>query len=145
MNFTCMEEELLRDEGLRLRPYTCSAGHLTIGVGHKVTGRENIGDTISLEVAGSLLTRDIATALAAATRIFGRERFEAFSEARQRAVVNMVFNLGEDRFRGFKRMIAAIHAGEWSEAATHCLDSKYAQQVGERARRVARQLREGGA
>jgi lysozyme len=145
MNFTLMEEELLRDEGLRLRPYTCSAGHLTIGVGHKITGRENLGDTISLEVAGSLLTRDIASALAAATRIFGRERFESFSEARQRAVINMIFNLGEDRFRGFKRMIAAIIAGDWKDAAAHCLDSKYAQQVGERSKRVANQLRAGGA
>ena len=145
MNFTTMEEELIRDEGLRLRPYTCSAGHLTIGVGHKITGRESLGDTISLEVAGMLLTRDIATALAAATRIFGRERFEGFAEARQRAVVNMIFNLGEDRFQGFKRMIAAIQAGSWADAAAHCLDSKYAQQVGERAKRVARQLREGGA
>lgn len=144
MDFTRMEEELIRDEGLRLRPYTCSAGHLTIGVGHMITGRENVGETISLEMAGFLLTRDIATALSAVINVLGRSSFESFSEARQRALVNLMFNLGPDRFAGFKKMIAAVRAGDWSEAAAHCLDSKYAQQVGDRAKRVAKQLREGG-
>ena len=54
MNYTQMELDLIRDEGIRLRTYRCTAGHLTIGVGHKVTPRDRIseGDTISLEAAG---------------------------------------------------------------------------------------------
>lgn len=142
MDYTAMEEELIRDEGLRLRPYRCTAGHMTIGVGHLITGAES-WDSVSLEMAGTLLTRDIATAISNVTSALGRNVFDAMTDARQRAVVNMMFNLGPTRFAGFKKMIAAIRAGDWSEAATHCLDSQYAQQVGARARRVATQLRTG--
>jgi len=145
MDITRMEEDLIRDEGIRLRPYKCSAGHLTIGVGHRITANDRAAsaDSLSLEAVGMLLTRDIATALGAAFRIFGREAFEAMADARQRAVVNMIFNLGEARFAGFRRMIAAIKAGRWGDAAAECLGSKYAEQVGARATRVAYQLRNG--
>ena len=140
-----MEEDLIRDEGIRLRPYKCSAGHLTIGVGHRITANDRAAssDSLSLEAVGMLLTRDIATALGAAFRIFGREAFEAMTDARQRAVVNMIFNLGEARFAGFRRMIAAIKEHRWKDAAAECLDSAYARQVGKRALRVSEALRTG--
>lgn len=143
MDFTRMEEDLLRDEGLALRPYRCTAGHLTIGVGHLITSRDNLDDTqtISLELAGMLLTRDIATALATANTIFGRERFESFAEPRQRALVNMIFNLGAERFAKFVKMITAVKEHRWDDAARECLDSAYAKQVGKRAVRVAKCLR----
>lgn len=145
MDFTHMEEDLLRDEGLRLRTYACSRGHLTIGVGHKLTPQDRLseGDAISLETAGLFLARDIATAMATANVIFGRDVFESMADARQRALVNMIFNLGGDRFRGFQRMIAAVQTHRWQEAARECLDSEYARQVGARAKRVAAALRDG--
>lgn len=145
MDFTRMEEDLHRDEGLRLRPYKCSTGHLTIGFGHRITKYDRIDaySTISTEMAGTLLTRDISTAFDAATSVFGRESFDSIEEPRQRAIVNMIFNLGADRFRGFKKMIAAIKVRDWERAAEECLDSKYAKQVGKRADRVAHALRTG--
>ena len=145
MNYTQMELDLIRDEGLRLRTYRCSAGHLTIGVGHKVTDRDRIaeGDTISLEVAGLYLNRDIATAIGTANTVFGRDRFEAMTDARQRALVNMIFNLGSGKFAGFRKMITAIKSHQWDAAARECLDSAYARQVGARAQRVAEALRTG--
>ena len=145
MDFTRMEEDLLRDEGLRLRPYRCSAGHLTIGVGHRIRPGERFDehDTISVEVAGMLLTRDIATALGTANVTFGRERFESMTDARQRAIVNMIFNLGADRFAGFVKMIRAIKEHRWDDASTECLTSRYAKLVGARAERVAAALKTG--
>lgn len=145
MDYTQMELDLIRDEGLRLRTYRCSAGHLTIGVGHKVTDRDRIaeGDTISLEAAGLYLTRDIATALGTANTVFGRDRFESMTDGRQRAITNMIFNLGPERFAGFRRMITAIKSRQWDDAARECLDSAYARQVGARAQRVADALRTG--
>ncbi|NCC91708.1 MAG: lysozyme [Opitutae bacterium] len=145
MDFTRMEEDLLRDEGLRLRPYKCSAGHLTIGVGHKVTPHDRIteGDAISLETAGLFLSRDIAIALGTANTIFGRDRFESLPDARQRALVNMIFNLGAERFAKFVKLITAIKERRWADAAVECLDSTYARQVGNRAIRVSGALRTG--
>lgn len=140
-----MELDLIRDEGLRLRTYRCSAGHLTIGVGHKVADRDRLaeGDSISLEAAGLLLSRDIATAIGTANTIFGLDRFETMTDARQRALVNMIFNLGSGKFAGFRRMILAVKEHRWDDAARECLDSAYAKQVGARANRVANALKSG--
>ena len=145
MDYTHMEEDLIRDEAIRLRTYRCSAGHLTIGVGHKITPTDRIaeGDTISLEEAGLYLNRDIATAIGTANTVFGRDRFEAMTETRQRAITNMIFNLGAGKFAGFRKMITAIKEHRWDDAERECLDSAYAKQVGNRAKRVAYQLKTG--
>ena len=145
MDYTHMEEDLIRDESLRLRTYRCSKGYLTIGVGHKITPTDRIdeGDTISLEAAGLFLSRDIATALGTANTVFGRGRFESMTDARQRAITNMIFNLGSEKFAGFRRMITAIKEHRWDDAELECLDSAYAKQVGNRAKRVAYQLKTG--
>lgn len=147
MNYIQVEEDLIRDEGVKLRVYRCTAGHKTIGVGHKLSEREILTglSEISLEQAGDLLHQDIGTALNACYRIFGRERFDSFSEPRQRALVNMAFQLGETRFRGFRLMIAAVKAGDWAEARRQALDSKWARSDSPaRARRVAQAIG-GGA
>jgi lysozyme len=39
MNRQLLAQELLRDEGLRLKPYRCTAGALTIGVGRNLDAR----------------------------------------------------------------------------------------------------------
>lgn len=146
MNYLQTELDLIRDEGVRLRAYKCTAGHLTIGVGHKLTPREIQADmtTISLEQAGFLLHQDIGLALAGCYGIFGRERFDTFSEPRQRALVNMCFQLGTRGLANFKRMVAAIMRGDWTTAHREALDSKWAKSDSPaRANRVAEALRVG--
>ena len=143
MNYTQMELDLIRDEGIRLRVYRCTAGHLTIGVGHKLTEREvlqGLSET-SLEQAGYLLHMDIGIAMNGCASIFGRDRFDSFTEARQRALVNMCFQMGAQGLANFKRMIAAIMSNDWDEAADEALDSKWARSDSpERARRVAKMI-----
>ena len=143
MDWTQLEQDLIRDEGLRLRRYECSAGHPTIGVGHKLLPSEQDLKEVSLAEAGNLLRLDIQAAVVALETVFGVNCLDSWSEARQRALVNMAFNLGGGRLAGFKRMIAAIEVDNWPAAAAECLDSAYARQVGKRAERVARALREG--
>lgn len=146
MNYLQTELDLIRDEGVRLRAYKCSKGHLTIGVGHKLTPRELQSDMteISLEQAGYLLHQDIGLALAGCYGIFGRWLFDGLSEPRQRALVNMCFQLGTAGLADFKRMVAAILRGDWIEAHKEALDSKWAKSDSPaRAQRVARELLEG--
>jgi lysozyme len=143
MNWTKLEEDLIRDEGLRLRRYPCSKGHPTIGVGHKLRPHEQNITEISLTEAGRLLRLDIQHAIDGLENVFGTRCMDRWSERRQRALVNMMFNLGETRFRGFKRMIKNIELWNWALASVECLDSAYARQVGKRAERVAKAIREG--
>ena len=67
-----------------------------------------------------------------------------FSENRQKALLNMMFNLGYNKFTGFKKMIAAIKLNDWEEAAEQAKDSRWYRQVGKsRSERIITRLREG--
>ena len=144
MNWVQLEQDLIRDEGVRLQRYICPAGHYTIGVGHKLRPHEQNLLNISLTEAGRLLRLDIDDAITDLEAVFGLHCLDHWSERRQRALVNMAFNLGRARFSGFEEMIAAIKVGDWQTAAAECLNSKYARKdVPARAARVARALQEG--
>lgn len=128
--------ELRRDEGVRLKPYRCSAGRLSIGAGRNL---DDVG--ISAAEAELMLANDIARAIADLDRALPWWR--GLSAARRRALVNMAFNLGLPKLLGFAEMLGALRAGEYDRAARAALDSRWARQVGARAERVAAMMREG--
>ena len=144
MNFRKLEEDLIRDEGLRLTVYRCPAGLKTIGVGHQLTDFDLDIKSCSLETAGMYLSKDIAVAIEGTIRIFGRDIWDSMSERRQHALINMMFNLGESGFRGFVKMIAAVKAGIWHRAGDEAISSLwYHQTGGARAGRIVMALLEG--
>jgi lysozyme len=55
----------------------------------------------------------------------------------------MSFNLGQTRLAGFQRLREAVKEQDWEQAAAELLDSKWATQVGQRAVRLAEQMRRG--
>lgn len=124
------------NEGLRLKPYHCTAGKLTIGYGRNL---EDVG--ITAEEAEMLLYND----LAAADRDLKRALpwVASLDAARQEALLDMAFNLGISRLLRFKKMLAALQEKDWEGAANQCLDSTYARQVGARAHRNAHALKHG--
>ena len=143
-----LERELIRDEGWRSKPYKCTKGHWTIGVGHKMHPGELVGRIRDIEWSSekvfATLAQDIQIAVRGCEMIFGRSRFESFSDVRQRALVNMCFQMGTFGLQGFERMIDAIFKGDWTQARNEALDSKWARSDSpERAQRVARMLLEG--
>jgi lysozyme len=142
-----LEKELIRDEGWRSKPYKCTAGHWTIGVGHKMHPGELVGRIRSIEWNSTqifeTLERDIQLAVRGCEMIFG-SRFDSFTDARQRALVNMCFQLGAHGLQGFKRMVSAIFADDWVQAHNEALDSKWARSDSPaRAKRMAKMLLEG--
>ena len=122
-------DDLVLDEGMRLKPYVDSVGKLTIGVGRNLDDRGLLADEIEL-----MLTNDIAQAERDLCVVFPQA--QSFSQERKDALSNMLFNLGLTRFNGFKQMIVAINGNDWEEAAIQAMDSKWAQQVGSRATRI---------
>ncbi len=127
--------DLIRDEGDKVYPYTDTTGNLTIGVGHNLTACG-----ISQAIRDMLLTEDIVIALGKATTF---PWFEHLNEVRQRVIVNMVFNMGMARVEEFTLMIQAIKNGDYTEATRQMLDSTWAQQVGDRADRLAHMFLSG--
>jgi lysozyme len=65
-------------------------------------------------------------------------------DVRQRALINMAFNL-RARLLGFTNTLAAIQASDWQKAHDEMLDSLWAKQVGERAQRLASMILTGEA
>ena len=130
-----LTKQLIRDEGLKLKPYTDTVGKLTIGVGRNL---EDNG--ISEAEAIHMLQNDINTSERELSRY---SWFMQLDPIRRDAIINMHFNLGLPRLLTFRSMIAALDDGNYTKAANEALDSKWAQQVGERATRIAKQIKTG--
>ena len=131
--------QLRTDEGVRESAYTDSLGYLTIGVGRLIDAR--VGGKLSQDEIDYLLEHDLDRAEATAKALF--PTFQALSDARKAVLLNMAHNLGQTRLAAFQRFREAVGAEDWGRAHDEMLDSRWADQVGERARRLARQLKEG--
>lgn len=135
MNLTDLRMELIRDEGLRLKPYHCTAGKLTIGVGRNI---EDIG--ITKEEALYMLDSDISRICQELDKALPWWR--TLSDTRRRVLVNMGF-MGVPRLLGFVKALAAMKSGDYEEAAEQMHESRWAGQVGQRATRLCEMMRHG--
>lgn len=124
-----------RHEGLRLKPYLCTADKLTIGYGRNL---EDMG--ISEDEATYLLQTDIDRCYSELS-VF--TWFHELDQIRQEALISMLFNLGLPRFLTFKKMIARLKEKRYSEAANEMIRSRWALQVGERANELAYMVERG--
>lgn len=126
---------IMEHEGLRLKPYQCTAGKLTIGYGRNI---EEVG--IDEREAEHLLDNDIGRVL---DELETLDFWGCLGSVRQAVLVDMCFNLGFPRLAGFRKMLAACRAGDFEAAAVEMLDSRWARQVGRRAQRLAEMMRTG--
>lgn len=129
--------ELIKDEGLRLKPYKCTAGKTTIGVGRNL---DDVG--ISQSEAYTLLASDIARVKKECER---QPWWLAVVDdpVRSRVMLNMCFNLGIRRLSGFKNTLDAVQDKRWRDAAAGMRASMWAKQVGARAERLAKMMESG--
>ena len=134
---TPLEAQLMDHEGLKLRAYLCPAGRVSIGIGRNLQDKG-----ITAEEAMLLLRNDIEECEGDLRLSFGF--FARLSEPRQRALVDLRFNLGPGRFRLFKKMIAALAKDDYETAAQELETSSWFTQVQpKRATRLVRQIRTG--
>jgi len=107
-------ESLKRHEGLRLKPYLCPAGKLTIGYGRNL---EDVG--ISEEEAAEMLYNDEAVAVRAADRLVGDGPMAPRAFA---VLTHLVFWLGASKVEhGFPKFLAALLDCRYADAAHELL------------------------
>ncbi len=123
-------EMLQRDEGLRLKLYRDTRGNWSIGYGRNLHARG-----LNKEEALLLMQNDILACQGDLDAHIGWWRL--LSAPRQLAMLSLCYNLGIYGLKEFKDALAATEAGHYQEAAREFLDSKWARQVGYRARRIA--------
>ena len=158
-----LEDQLILHEGLRLEVYKCPAGYWTVGVGRNLEGkplrkeeqeyifkRSGLAPDEVIEVlkergitkdeALFLLRRDIEDAIKDLSNF---DWFPRLDPVRRKVVIDMRYNLGPTRFRGFKKMIAALARGDYKAAAAEMVDSKWYHEVGNRSKRLVRMMETG--
>lgn len=144
MDKTQMATELKLDEGEvkiggRHVVYNDHLGFATLGIGRLVDRRR--GGGISDAEALMLLSNDIEERHQLLLR--SMPVYKSLDAVRQRAVLNMSFQLGVQGVLEFKRMIAALTRRDYAAAAVECLMSDYGKQTPARAKRVADMIETG--
>ena len=155
-SMTELLDQLVLHEGLELLPYKDSLGIDTIGIGrnleHRGLSEEELGYMgkdisdlcewgITKEQAYYLAENDI--------KIVEEEICKAhpcvleLDEVRQRVLIDMAFNIGVPRLKKFVKMWQAIHDKDFEEAKAQMLDSRWANQVGNRAVRLSNAMESG--
>lgn len=129
-------DSLIKHEDVKLYMYVCPAGKQTIGVGH------NLERPISREAAMQILLDDIEEAKNELNRAFPRWA-EDINQVRQEVLIEMCFNIGAPRLSSFKKMWGALKAFDFDKAADEMLDSRWADQVGQRAETLSLKMRIG--
>lgn len=135
MNISMLIESIRKHEGLSLVPYKDTEGHLTIGYG------KNLDAGISLRQAYLLLDSDIETCMIELDK--GFPGWREHPDHVQNVLLEMQFNLGRPRLAKFQKMWAALANDDYETASKEMLASKWAEQVGQRAQTLAKQMAEG--
>lgn len=129
-DFSVLVDEVKEAEGLRLKAYRDSVGVWTVGYGTNLQ---------ELEIDQALADKWLVDKLAASE--LEAQRFPWFAgltRTRQRAIVELIYNLGIPKLVRFEKFLAAMAAGDYLTARNELLDSRWSVQVGPtRANRIA--------
>ena len=139
MNRDRLKFQLKHDEGWRASAYQDHLGFWTIGYGFLIDERRcgKLPARVAefwLDHLLDKLTAELAVRVPC---------WDEQPEIVQEALANMAYQLGVNGLLKFKRMLRAVALRHYGEAARHALDSKWAEQTPNRARRVANMIRAG--
>jgi len=144
MNIDQLREELKIDEGCKYEIYLDHLGLPTFGIGHLVLDSDmeygqEVGTPVSEDRVNECFAKDVETVLSESLQLY--PNFEVLPEEAQLIIANMMFNMGRPRLSKFKGMKAAIDAGDYHRAAVEMVDSRWYQQVTNRADRLVARMR----
>ena len=129
---------LKRHEGVESHVYRCSAGFETIGAGRNIS-KSGLG--LSDDEVDYLLENDIVRVIKELSSEY--PWFRGLDDVRKDAMIDISFNLGATRLRGFKRALAAMDVADYKMAATEFLDSKWSRDVKGRSYELASMIETG--
>lgn len=123
-------------DGVEIKPGKVVSGWVTIGYGRNLIGRG-----ITDAEADYLFENDMNDFIDKVN-----ERWpwiQKLDMPRKWALYNMSFNMGIEGLAQFTQTLDAIKNKQWERAAVEMLDSKWAKQVGQRAKDLSAQIRSG--
>jgi lysozyme len=143
MNVDKLRAQLEIDEGIVKEVYLDHLGYPTFGIGHLIVEDDpeeqmGVGFPVSEDRIIEAFEKDIQTVLDDCEICF--EGWENFPEEAKQVFANMMFNMGRTRLSKFKNMIKAAEEGAWHQAAVEGRDSRWYNQVTNRAERLMSRL-----
>lgn len=144
MNIDKLREELKIDEGCKYEIYLDHLGLPTFGIGHLILSSDmeygqEVGTAVSEDRVNECFAKDVEVVLSECSQLYSR--FDVLPEEAQLIIANMMFNMGRPRLSKFKGMKAAVDAGDYHRAAVEMVDSRWYQQVTNRADRLVARMR----
>lgn len=129
-----------QNEGMRLKAYDDATGeqikpgdtvkgYVTIGIGRNLVGKGLSDEEVKVLFASD--RADVIKEIRAKKFSF----WDRLSDIRKAVLVDMVFNMGIGGLMDFPKMLQALQAGDYNEAALQLKDSTYYKETGRRARR----------
>ncbi|ADD67910.1 glycoside hydrolase family 24 [Denitrovibrio acetiphilus DSM 12809] len=126
-------------EGYSEKPYVCPAGKWTIGYGYNYEDRgfrtdeitEILRNGFSVGLAEKLLIRDVQECIRALGNIY--PFFKKLDEVRHAVLADMVYQLGMNGFKEFRKMLYAVQQGDYGRASEEMRDSLWYGQSGRRS------------
>ena len=150
-------DKLIEHEGMVLTVYQDTLGIDTIGIGRNLKDRgispEELAymdipnmaivytEGISEADARYLAMNDIKIVENELSQV--HKCVENLDAVRQLILMDMAFNIGVPRLCKFKKMWNAIHEGNFDAASLEMMDSRWARQVGSRARKLSDAMKSG--
>lgn len=129
---------IIEGEGYRSQVYKDTLGYETIGYGHLLLANEKgVLNEVTHEEGLRLLQMDMGKAISEFRQYWGEVEL---GEPREACLIDMTYNMGSVRWPKFTKN---IKEGDYREAAIQVMNSKYATQVGKRAKRNACIIRDG--
>jgi len=144
MNKDQLREELAEDEGCKFEIYLDHLGLPTFGIGALIKDGDPecgqpVGTPVDEERVRQRFSLDIAVTIEDCKVLY--DDFDDLPEECQLVIANMMFNMGRPRLSKFKGMKAGVDARDWSKAADEMVDSRWHDQVPNRAKRLVKRMR----
>lgn len=131
-------------EGYRAKPYHCSEGYPTVGIGKRIGPKDSPLEAYQFEVSHRVATAWLIEEVIAIVAVLKDvEWFVKLDDNRQNVIISMAYQMGVEGLLKFKKMIAALECGDWLEAKMQALDSRWYAQTSKRALHHAQVLLTG--
>ncbi len=145
MNKDRLREELAEDEGCKFEIYLDHLGLPTFGIGALIKEYDPehgqpVGTPVSEDRVRQRFNLDIAVTIEDCQVLY--DDFNDLPEEAQLVIANMMFNMGRPRLSKFKGMKAGVDARDWDRAADEMVDSRWHDQVPNRAKRLVKRIRD---
>lgn len=141
------------EEGFREKPYICSEGYATVGYGLKLSrvkvNERDLYDYYDFIISENAATQDLIDkvnkiyfSLELGTCLLSSV-FREQDVHRKSALVLMVYQLGGRGASKFRKMLIAMLNADYKSASRELLDSLFAKQTPNRAKRLSKIIRHG--